>query len=67
MKNDQGWTVRKVLKQMLPPVVVDCLQMIRRGITDRKSGESRPLEDMYPFLPREEIHQNMHLFGGDAA
>jgi hypothetical protein len=52
---------------MLPPVVVDCLQMIRRGITDRKSAESRPLEDMYPFLPREEIHQNMHLFGGDAA
>lgn len=24
--------------------------------------ESRPLEDMYPFLPREEIHRNMHLF-----
>lgn len=24
--------------------------------------ESRPLEDMAPFLPREEIWQNMHLF-----
>jgi acetolactate synthase-1/2/3 large subunit len=24
--------------------------------------ESRPLEDMAPFLPREEIHENMHLF-----
>jgi len=24
--------------------------------------ESRPLEDMFPFLPREEIHANMHLF-----
>lgn len=26
------------------------------------SFESRPLEDMAPFLPREEIWQNMHLF-----
>ena len=24
--------------------------------------ESRPLEDMYPFLPREEMWRNMHLF-----
>jgi acetolactate synthase-1/2/3 large subunit len=24
--------------------------------------ESRPLEDMAPFLPREEIHENMHFF-----
>jgi len=24
--------------------------------------ESRPLEDMAPFLPREEIYENMHLF-----
>jgi acetolactate synthase I/II/III large subunit len=24
--------------------------------------ESRPLEDMAPFLPREEIYKNMHLF-----
>jgi acetolactate synthase-1/2/3 large subunit len=24
--------------------------------------ESRPLEDMAPFLPREEIRENMHLF-----
>lgn len=29
--------------------------------------ESRPLEDMAPFLPREEIHENMHLFDGDDA
>ena len=27
--------------------------------------ESRPLEDMFPFLPREEIWQNMHLFDVD--
>jgi acetolactate synthase-1/2/3 large subunit len=24
--------------------------------------ETRPLEDMYPFLPRDEVWQNMHLF-----
>jgi acetolactate synthase-1/2/3 large subunit len=24
--------------------------------------ESRPLEDMAPFLPREEVYENMHLF-----
>jgi acetolactate synthase-1/2/3 large subunit len=24
--------------------------------------ETRPLEDQFPFLPREEIHENMHLF-----
>lgn len=27
--------------------------------------ESRPLEDMAPFLPREEVHRNMHLFDGE--
>jgi acetolactate synthase-1/2/3 large subunit len=27
--------------------------------------ESRPLEDMAPFLPREEIHENMHLFDAE--
>ena len=31
------------------------------------SLESRPLEDMYPFLPREEVHENMHLFDEDDA
>lgn len=29
--------------------------------------ESRPLEDMSPFLPREEIFENMHLFDDDPA
>ena len=24
--------------------------------------ESKPLEDMWPFLPEKEIYQNMHLF-----
>jgi acetolactate synthase I/II/III large subunit len=27
--------------------------------------ESRPLEDMAPFLPRDEVWQNMHLFDAD--
>jgi acetolactate synthase-1/2/3 large subunit len=29
---------------------------------DDGTFESRPLEDMAPFLPREEVHYNMHLF-----
>jgi hypothetical protein len=29
--------------------------------------ESRPLEDMAPFLPREEVWHNMHLFDEDDA
>jgi acetolactate synthase I/II/III large subunit len=31
------------------------------------SLESRPLEDMYPFLPREEVYANMHLFDDEEA
>jgi acetolactate synthase-1/2/3 large subunit len=40
---------------------------VRSFRRDDGTLESRPLEDMYPFLPREEIHENMHLFDGDAA
>jgi acetolactate synthase-1/2/3 large subunit len=29
--------------------------------------ESRPLQDMAPFLPREEVAANMHMFDGDDA
>ena len=29
---------------------------------DDGTFESRPLEDMAPFLPREEVYENMHLF-----
>jgi acetolactate synthase-1/2/3 large subunit len=44
-----------------------------QGITPKASSfvrddgtiESRPLEDMFPFLPREEIWENMHLFDED--
>jgi acetolactate synthase-1/2/3 large subunit len=31
------------------------------------SFESRPLEDMSPFLPREEVYWNMHLFDEGAS
>jgi acetolactate synthase-1/2/3 large subunit len=29
--------------------------------------ESRPLEDMAPFLPRDEAYANMHLFDEEPA
>ena len=43
---------------------------VDQGITPKASAfrredgtlESRPLEDMAPFLPREEVWENMHLF-----
>jgi acetolactate synthase-1/2/3 large subunit len=43
---------------------------VEQGITPKASAfrredgtlESRQLEDMAPFLPREEIWENMHLF-----
>jgi acetolactate synthase I/II/III large subunit len=44
-----------------------------QGITPKASSfvredgtiESRPLEDMFPFLPREEVWENMHQFDED--
>ncbi len=43
---------------------------VEQGISPRVSSfrradgtfESRPIEDMAPFLPREEVHENMRLF-----
>jgi acetolactate synthase I/II/III large subunit len=29
--------------------------------------ESRPIEDLFPFLPREEIYENMHMFDDEDA
>ncbi|HYH07572.1 MAG TPA: thiamine pyrophosphate-binding protein [Thermoanaerobaculia bacterium] len=29
--------------------------------------ESRPIEDLFPFLPREEVHANMHMFDDEDA
>lgn len=49
---------------LLPPgqVVAPKASAVRR---EDGSFESRPLEDMEPFLPREEIWENMHLFDPD--
>ncbi|BDU75234.1 thiamine pyrophosphate-binding protein [Mesoterricola sediminis] len=50
----------------LTEVAVDPAQAIspKASAFRREDGtfESRPLEDMAPFLPREEVHRNMHLF-----
>ncbi len=40
---------------------------VRSFRRDDGTLESRPLEDMFPFLPREELHENMHHFDGDEA
>jgi acetolactate synthase-1/2/3 large subunit len=52
------------------PVLCEVNISPEQGITPKASSfvredgtiESRPLEDMFPFLPREEIWENMHLF-----
>jgi len=52
------------------PVLCEVNIAIGQGITPKASSrkredgtlESCPLEDMYPFLPREELWENMHLF-----
>jgi acetolactate synthase I/II/III large subunit len=55
------------------PVLCEVNISPEQGITPKASSfvrddgkiESRPLEDMFPFLPREEIWENMHLFDGN--
>jgi acetolactate synthase-1/2/3 large subunit len=52
------------------PIVCDMNVAVNQGISPRVSSfrredgtyESRPIEDMAPFLPREEVWENMHLF-----
>jgi acetolactate synthase I/II/III large subunit len=52
------------------PVICEINVAVEQGITPKASAfrradgilESRPLEDMAPFLSREEVHANMHLF-----
>lgn len=52
------------------PVICEVNIAVDQGITPKASAfkradgtlESRPLEDMAPFLPREEVHDNMHRF-----
>jgi len=56
------------------PVICDVNIAEDAGISPKASAfrradgtlESRPLEDMSPFLPREEIHENMHLFDDES-
>lgn len=55
------------------PVICDLNVAVEQGISPRVSSvrredgtfESRPIEDMAPFLPREEVLENMHLFDED--
>jgi acetolactate synthase-1/2/3 large subunit len=56
--------------QTAGPTLCELNIAIGQGITPKASSfrredgtiESRPLEDMAPFLPRDEIWENMHLF-----
>lgn len=65
--------IEQGIKQTLTldgPVLCEVNISPEQGITPKASSfvredgtiESRPLEDMFPFLPREEIWENMHLF-----
>lgn len=57
------------------PVLCELNISPAQGITPKASAfrredgtlESRPIEDMAPFLPREEIWENMHLFDSDGS
>lgn len=61
-----------VLSQM-GPILCEVMVSPTQGISPKASSfqredgsfESRPLEDMAPFLAREEIHANMRLFDDD--
>jgi acetolactate synthase I/II/III large subunit len=65
-------TIERVLAQP-GPVICEVKISPDQIITPKASAfrrpdgtlESRPLEDMAPFLPREEIWENMHLFDDD--
>jgi acetolactate synthase I/II/III large subunit len=67
---DQG--ISKVLSED-GPVLCEVNISSEQGITPKASSfvredgtiESRPLEDMFPFLPREEVWENMHQFDED--
>ena len=68
--NDELVAVIPLVLATNGPVVCDVNIAEDAGISPKASAfrradgtlESRPLEDMSPFLPREEIHENMHLF-----
>ena len=64
--------IKEVL-QTEGPALCELNIAIEQGITPKSSAfrredgslESRPLEDMAPFLPREEVWENMHIFDED--
>jgi acetolactate synthase-1/2/3 large subunit len=55
------------------PVLCEVNAAAMQGVSPKASAfrredgtlESRPLEDMSPFLPREEVWENMHMFDDD--
>ena len=55
------------------PTLCEVNISVEQSITPKASSfvredgsiESRPLEDMFPFLPREEVWENMHYFDED--
>jgi acetolactate synthase-1/2/3 large subunit len=66
------------LRQVLStegPVLCEVNVAVGQGISPKASAfrredgtmESRPLEDMAPFLPREEVMENMHMFDEENA
>jgi acetolactate synthase-1/2/3 large subunit len=74
IQNNDG--IKQGIQQTLKldgPVLCEVNISPEQGITPKASSfvredgtiESRPLEDMFPFLPREEIWENMHLFDND--
>ena len=74
IKNNDG--IEQGIQETLTlngPVLCEVNISPEQGITPKASSfvredgtiESRPLEDMFPFLPREEIWENMHLFDND--
>ena len=72
--NELAGSVRKVLEHdgpMLCEVMIspDQPRTPRASSYRREDGtmETRPLEDLFPFLPREEIHANMHMFDDEDA
>jgi acetolactate synthase-1/2/3 large subunit len=65
--------VRDVVKRVLDhdgPMLCEVMISPAQPRTPRASSyrredgtmESRPIEDLFPFLPREEIYANMHMF-----
>ena len=69
-KNDEIQTTIELAFQIEGPVICELnlspvqsrspkIVSVRR---DDGSMESRPLEDQFPFITREELHRNMHFF-----